>query len=125
MLSFFLQEAPGDLNPYYAVTPLEQDAERWRNWTGETLGREAARVAKQIHTEANPSPAIDYREETMNVHLRWNEEKFRAALLKFVGPKAMDEYGRLIKPEFSIPLTTVLINRQIALMTFPGEPFVT
>lgn len=124
VLSFFLQEAPGDLNPYYAVTPLEQDAERWRNWTGETLGREAARVAKQIHTEANSSPAIDYREETMSVHLRWNEEKFRAALLKFVGPKAMDEYGRLIKPEFSIPLTTVLINRQIALMTFPGEPFV-
>ena len=124
VLSFFLQEAPGDLNPYNAVTPLEQDANRWRDWTGETLGREAARVAKQIHTEVNDHPSIDFREETMNVRLRWNQEKFRAALLKFMGPKAADEYGTEIKPEFPIALTTVLINRQIAWMTVPGEPFV-
>ena len=24
-ISFFLQGAPGDINPYYAVTPIEQD----------------------------------------------------------------------------------------------------
>jgi neutral ceramidase len=124
VLSFFLQGAPGDLNPYYAVTPLEQDAIKWRDWTGETLGREAARVAKQIHTDADPHPRIDFREDTMNVRLRWNEEKFRAALVKFMGPKALDEYGNQIKPEFPISVTGVLINRQIAFMTVPGEPFV-
>ena len=80
----------------------EQDAIKWRDWTGETLGREAARVAKQIHTDADPHPRIDFREETMNVRLRWNEEKFRAALVKFMGPKALDEYGNKIKPEFPI-----------------------
>src|ERR1022692_3997504 len=45
--SFFLQGAPGDINPYYAVTPLEQDAIGRRDWTGERLGQEAARVAKE------------------------------------------------------------------------------
>jgi neutral ceramidase len=123
-LSFFLQEAPGDLNPYYAVTPLEQDAARWRDWTGERLGHEAARVAKEIATKANPASTLDFREEMMTVRLRWNEDKFRAALIKFLGPKGMEVYGAKVTPEFSIPLTTVLINRDIAFMTFPGEPFV-
>jgi hypothetical protein len=30
VLRFFLQGAPGDLNPYYAVTPIGQDAARWQ-----------------------------------------------------------------------------------------------
>ena len=123
-LSFFLQAAPGDLNPYYAVTPLKEDAKRWRDWTGEKLGEEAARVAKQIRTQANADASIAFREEMMPVRLRWNEEKFRAALVKFLGPKGMEVYGAKVKPEFDIPLSTVVINREIAWMTFPGEPFV-
>jgi len=124
VLSFFLQEAPGDINPYYAVTPNEQDAARWRDWTGERLGHEAARVAKTIETKANPASRIDFREENMTLRLRWNEEQFRAALVKFLGPDGVKIYGAEIKPEFSVPLTTVLINREIAMMTYPGEPFV-
>jgi neutral ceramidase len=123
-LSFFLQGAPGDLNPYYAVTPLKEDAARWRKWTGETLGHEAVRVAKAIQTRANPDSTLAFREETLPIRLRWNEEKFRAALLKFLGPQVLEEYGAQIRTEFLISLTTVLINREIALMTFPGEPFV-
>src|ERR1017187_4821699 len=53
--SFFLQGAPGDINPYYAVTPIEQDAVGRRDWTGERLGQEAARVAKEIHSRAEES----------------------------------------------------------------------
>ena len=123
-LSFFLQGAPGDINPYFAVTPIEEDAVKERDWTGERLGREAARVASGIHTESAAQPSIEFKEESLAVHLRWDAEKFRAALLKFLGPKVMDEYGAVIKPEFSISVATVLINKQIALMTMPGEPFV-
>jgi neutral ceramidase len=36
----------------------------------------------------------------------------------------MDSYGAEVKAEFPIDAATVLINRQIALMTVPGEPFV-
>jgi neutral ceramidase len=123
-LSFFLQGAPGDINPYYAVTPIEQDAVKLRDWTGERLGREAARVAGEIHTERIADPSIEFAEESLTVRLRWNEDKFRAALLKFLGPEGMEIYGATIKPEFQLPVSTVLINKTIAMMTMPGEPFV-
>ena len=124
VLSFFLQGAPGDINPYYAVTPLEEDPVKWRDWTGERLGREAARVAAEIHTKSEPDPALQFSEESIPVKLRWDPEKFHAALLKFLGPHALDTEELHIRPEFPISAVTVLINRQIALMTVPGEPFV-
>jgi len=122
--SFFLQGAPGDINPYYAVTPLEQDAVGRRDWTGQRLGEEAARVAKQIQTRVPDAPALEFAETTLTVKLRWDLEKFRAALLKFLGPDGMEVYGAHITPEIRLPVTTVLIDRDIALMTMPGEPFV-
>jgi len=122
--SFFLQGAPGDINPYFAVTPIEEDAVKERDWTGERLGHEAARVASEIHTQSVAQPSIEFTEESLPVHLRWDVEKFRAALLKFLGPQGMDIYGALIKAEFQVSATTMLINKEIALMTVPGEPFV-
>jgi hypothetical protein len=122
--SFFLQGAPGDINPYHAVTPLEQDAIGKRDWTGEHLGQEAARVAKEIHTRPADASSIDFRESTLTVHLRWDIDKFRAALLKFLGPDGMEIYGARIVPEIQLPVTTVLIDKEIALATMPGEPFV-
>ncbi len=123
-LSFFLQGAPGDINPYYAVTPIEEDPVKGRDWSGERLGREAARVAADIHTQNAPAPSIEFAEESIPVKLRWDADKFRAALLKFLGPQGMDTYGAEVKPEFRIDAATVLINKQIAIMTVPGEPFV-
>ena len=122
--SFFLQGAPGDINPYYAVTPIEQDAVGRRDWTGERLGQEAARVAKEIHTRAPDAPTIEFRESTLTVHLRWDIGKFRAALEKFLGPDGLEVYGARIVPEIALPVTTVLIDKQIAVATMPGEPFV-
>jgi neutral ceramidase len=115
-LSFFLQGAPGDINPYFAVTPLEEDAVKERDWTGERLGREAARVAAAIHTASTPQPSIDFTEESLPARVRWDQAKLRAAL-----PKAG---SALINPELQLPVTTVLIDKQIALATVPGEPFV-
>ncbi len=123
-LSFFLQGAPGDINPYYAVTPLEEDPVKWRDWTGERLGREAARVAAEIRTDSVPDPKIEFAEESIPVKLRWDPEKFHAALLKFLGPHATDTEELHVRTEFPISTATVLINKQIALMTVPGEPFV-
>jgi neutral ceramidase len=123
-LSFFLQGAPGDINPYHAVTRVEEDAVKMRDWTGQRLGAEAARVAKEIHTDNVPTASIDFREETLNFRLRWNQDKFQAGLLKFLGPKTLDLMGSPIHPVIQSRVTAVLINRQIAISTFPGEPFV-
>jgi len=124
VLSFFLQGAPGDINPYYAVTPVEENAEARMTTAGEHLGTEAARVAKEIRTTTAGEAAIDFRESTLTARLRWDRDKFRAALEKFLGPDGLEVYGAQITPQFELPVTTVLINREIALMTMPGEPFV-
>jgi len=122
-VAFFLQGAPGDINPYYAVTPLKQDPVARREWTGRTLGDEAARVAKRIHTEADPNASIDFVEETLPMHIRWDIEGFKMGLKRFLGD-AYDRYASRITPDLHLPMTTVLIDKRIALMTMPGEPFV-
>lgn len=123
-LCFFLQGAPGDINPYYAVIPLEQDAVGRRQWTGERLGEEAARVAEAIKTTGDPDASLDYAEDLLPVHLRWDPEKFRQGLIAQFGPNVMQEYGARIEELMHLPVAVLLINKRIAFMTMPGEPFV-
>jgi len=123
-LCFFLQGAPGDINPYFAVTPLGEDAVRLRDWTGEQLAQAAIRVAKGIKTEAASEASLMFSEDFLPARLRWNAEKIRQELIKSRGQQAADDYAACLKPEFQLPVATVLINKQIALMGMPGEPFV-
>jgi len=125
-LCFFLQGAPGDINPYYAVIPLKEDAVGRRDWTGEKLGKEAARVAKEIRTEAVPEPSLDFAEDMLTFHFRWSVEKYRKAVLgsSEIDPRGFEAYYPSTKSEQQLPVATVLLNRRIALMGVPGEPFV-
>lgn len=123
-LCFFLPGAAGDINPYFAVTPLAEDAGKLRDWTGEQLGQEAVRVAKRIKTRAITEPSLDFAEDLLTARLRWNAEKLRQDVLKSSGQQAADEYAACLKTEFQLPVATVLINKQIAFMSMPGEPFV-
>ena len=123
-LGMFLQGGDGDINPYYAVHPLAEDAVRMRDWTGERLGREAARVAKGIQTEDVAEPSLEFVEDTLDFHMRWDRVKFREAVLKSWGPQAAEAFDRRSSKPLSLPVATVLINKTIALMTMPGEPFV-
>jgi neutral ceramidase len=123
VMAFFLQGAPGDINPYYAVTPVKQDAVGRRDWSGKTLGDEAIRVARRIQTEPDPNPSIEFVEEKLPMHIRWNVEGFRLGLKRFLGD-AYDQYVGRITPNLELPVTTVLIDKRIALMAMPGEPFV-
>ncbi len=122
-MAFFLQGAPGDINPYYAVTPLQQDAVQRRDWTGKTLGEEAVRVTRHIETEPDANASIEFIEEKLPMHIRWDIEGFRVGLKRFLGD-AYDQYVSGISSNLALPVTTVLINRRIAVMTMPGEPFV-
>jgi|SRR5579859_905963 len=122
--SFFIQGGDGDINPYYAVTPIKENAIKRRDWTGEQLGQEVVRVAKGIQTVSAPSASIDFREEILHLKLRWDPEQFRAALLKTFGAKALEQWGAPIRPIIDARVTTVLIDKQIAIVALPGEPFV-
>ncbi|MGH9397434.1 MAG: neutral/alkaline non-lysosomal ceramidase N-terminal domain-containing protein [Terriglobia bacterium] len=128
-LCFFLQGGDGDINPYYATTPRNQGAVQKRDWTGEQLGQEAARVAKAIHTQASPTPSLDFADDVMTFRLRWNPEKFREGLLLTDGPKVFEDHADLLganppPDHLQLHVTTLLINKQIAFVGMPGEPFV-
>ena len=123
-LCFFLQGGDGDINPFFAVTPLEQNAVGRRDWTGNRLGVEAARVAKEIATKPEPDATLQFTEDLLDMHLRWNPDKFRAAILTSWGQEAAASFDRHRSEPLRLPVATVLINKRIAFMTMPGEPFV-
>ena len=122
--SFFVQGADGDINPYYAVMPLKENAIKLRDWTGEQLGQEIVRVAKGIQTTSDPSASIDFREDTLHFKLRWDREQFRSALLKTLGAKTLELWGSRIPASVDARVTAVLIDKEIAIIAVPGEPFV-
>lgn len=123
-LAIFLQGAPGDINPYYATIRRDQDAVKWRDWTGQTLGEAAARVANSIHTTAEPNASLQFVRDLVPFHLRWSPEKFRQALIASYGSGIFQTFAPAVKTDWQLPVSTLLINRRIAFMTMPGEPFV-
>jgi neutral ceramidase len=122
-LVFFAQGAPGDINVYDATTPITQDAVGRRDWAGETLGKAAAETAKKIQTQADADPSIDFSEDILPFKLRWDPEKFRQEILREISPDAFKLYAPPIQQTMQLPVITALINRKIAIMTMPGEPF--
>jgi neutral ceramidase len=131
-IAFFLQGAPGDINPFYAVVSLQEDPIRWRDWAGKRLGQEAARVAKTIRTEAEANPSLNFVEDSLTFQFRWNEEKFHRAFLasgEIKNEADAKNYLAAYAPpstqkEQHLRVGTLLINKRIAFMSVPGEAFV-
>jgi len=123
-LAFFMQGAAGDINVYDAGTPVTEDVIGRRDWAGETLGEAAADVAMKIRTAADADASIDFAEDPLPIHLRWDMGKFREEMLHEVSPEAFRVYAPPIQKTMYLPVTTVLIDRKIAMMGLPGEPFV-
>ena len=121
---FFLQGGCGDINPYDATAPIQEDAVSKRDWAGRHLGEEAARVAKTIAPEAESNPELQFAEETMTFRLRWTPERFRLGLIAAFGEKFVEKFAPRVREPVSALAATLLINRRLAMMTVPGEPFV-
>lgn len=126
---FFLQGAAGDINPYFATTPLSQGAIEKLNSTGEQLGQEAATVAESIHTEVSSTPSLDFADDVMSFRVRWNPTQFRQGLLSRYGPRIFEDHADLFTAtpppdHLQLHVTTLLIGKQIAFIGMPGEPFV-
>jgi hypothetical protein len=122
-MAFFLQGAPGDINPYYDKTPLIEDAVGRMKETGHRLGMEAVRVARGIATQAPANPSIQTKTVVLTVANRWDKEKLKTAVTEqfhMEAPRA----ARLMADNMHLPVTTVLLNRELALVGMPGEPFV-
>jgi len=118
-LSFFLQGGDGDINPLYAVTPLAEGAVELSQRTGTELGQVAVRVALQIHTVADSAPSLQFAEDDLTFGPRWDAKQWLAA-----DPQNSATIAAKTKATYELPVTTVLINKQIAILGMPGEPFV-
>lgn len=123
-VTFFIQGAPGDINPQMDKTPLPEGADEIKISVGETLGREVARVARAILTETPANPEIAFISENLTFRNRWDVEKLRSQLTTAFGPRLAARYRRYITETIVTPVTTLVINRQIAIVGLPGEPFV-
>ena len=123
------QGAAGDINPYFDGTPLAKGGLEKREWTGHELGAEAARVAQAIKTEEASTPSIDFADDVMGFPWRWEPKKFRDDLVRVHGPLLLQDHADILAAPtppkaLELHVTTLLINRQIAIMGMPGEPFV-
>ena len=123
-ICFFLQGAPGDINPMLDKTPLAENADVEMRQLGEQLGREVARVSRSIQTETPAHPELAYLSEEMQFKNRWSQESLRNAITTAYGPNPAKRYFRYLNDPIATPVTTLVINRQIALIGLPGEPFV-
>lgn len=122
-LAFFVQGAPGDINVYDATTTVANDAVGRRDWAGETLGKAAADAAKEIQTQPDPDSSLDFAEASLPFNLRWDPAKFRQEVVRQISPKAFELFAPPIQEMMHLPVATVLIDRKIAIMGMPGEPF--
>jgi hypothetical protein len=127
-MAFFLQGAPGDINPYFDKTPVIEDAAGVMKQTGQKLGMEAVRVARSIQAQAPQDPKIQSKTVVLTVANRWNTAKLQEEL-KARYPSSSGIARRLLVAEMQMPVTTLLLNlgapeRDMAFVGFPGEPFV-
>lgn len=123
-ICFFLQGAPGDINPMLDKTPLPENADNEMRKLGEKIGREVVRVSRNIQPVVPANPELSYVSEEMQFRNRWSQESLRAAILAAYGPNPAKRFFRYLNDPIAAPVTTLVINRQIALVGLPGEPFV-
>ena len=123
VMAFFLQGAPGDINPYYDKTPLLEDALSVMKETGRKLGAEAVRVARTIDTRMPAGPRIQTKTVTLAIENRWDVPKLRSVLQEQYHLEA-SRSARLLAEHMQLPVTTLLLNQDIAFVGMPGEPFV-
>jgi neutral ceramidase len=127
-MAFFLQGAPGDINPFYDKTPLIEDAVNVMKETGRKLGLEAIRVANSIQTKGAENARIQTKTVVLTIANRWNREKLEAEV-KAHYPETSGIARRLVVQEMRMPVTTFVLDlgsadRDLAFVGFPGEPFV-
>jgi len=122
-VAFFLQGACGDINTHNVAVGAWTDE---MTKTGVALGRVVERVSREIRTSAADKASVQIAEDEMSFPARWDLGK-----LKRLG--ATPTYhqwlttGRPIGYPSEVvqaPVTTLLINRTLALVTMPGEPYV-
>lgn len=129
VMFMFLQGAAGDIDPFLTNRQTLKEGLEHCKEIGEVLGTEIVKVSKNIKPSENFVPSLQVEEKTISVPSRFPPEK----LIAMYKEQYKRQFGEEIDPSkinintgptYGIPITTALINGEIALMTMPAEPFV-
>ena len=119
---FFLQGACGDINTHeVAVGGRIVEMRR----TGIALGRVVEQVSRQIRAEAGQD-SLQIMEDEMSFPARWDLEKLRSIGAVPTYHQWLSTGRPLGFPPKTVaaPIVTLLVNRSLAIVTMPGEPYV-
>jgi hypothetical protein len=103
---------------------LQEDAVKLMRETGQQLGEEVVRVAREIELETPSAPSLKYRLDTMEFKMRWDAERILPQLKQRMQPSVYERYKSYLLSPLECPVMTLLINDKIGLSGMPGEPFV-
>jgi hypothetical protein len=120
----FLQGAAGDINPYFDKMELKEDAVKLMQATGHQLGGEALRVTRSVMPKTPAHPEIQWALDTRHFQYRYDPVKLLERAKASASPETIERYRKYLKAPLDLSVTTLLLNREIALMGMPGEPFV-
>lgn len=123
----FLQGACGNINPYMDKTPLNQGGVEAMRAMGKELGALLANTARQTQTAATDRPSLHFQERIVPLRTRWDLEDPEVAkvLGAAYGPRFNSYISKIIKDNtVPCPLTTLVIDGDLALVGMPGEIFV-
>ena len=121
----FLQGACGNINPYLAKTPVTAGAIDTMRATGSTCAAAVIAALPGILPTTPATPAIDFLIRQVPVGVRWNlhDQTNRDVLHATHGP-LFQYYFNHVHAELSVPLTVLLLNREMAFVGAPGEIFI-
>jgi neutral ceramidase len=120
---FFLQGGCGDINPYYDKTPLLEEAVRHMRETGRQLGDEVNRVLRTIATHDAATPEIGLHVRKIQFDWRWDRAQSEKLFAAQPAGRPLARYPLWGDPP-KLPVTTLVINRELAFVGMPAEPFV-
>jgi hypothetical protein len=120
---FFLQGGCGDINPYYDKTPLIEEGVRHMRETGRQLGDEVNRVLRTITTRDAATPEIGLHVRKIQFDWRWDRAQSEKLFAAQPAGRPLARYPLWGDPP-KLPVTTMVINRELAFVGMPAEPFV-
>lgn len=124
----FLQGGCGDINPYLDKTPIDEGAVDAMRDAGRECAAAVLSVLDGIPTGAPSEASLAFREDVVEVGTRWDldDSAARDAFIRaHVGVRDLVErYAGCMHADLAVPVNTLLINENLALIGMPGEFFV-
>jgi hypothetical protein len=120
--AFFLQGGAGNINPYHDKTSRIQDGVELMRATGRKLGEEVVRVSRTITTRAAENAEIKLSVTEMEFEPRYDAAVMEGALRKRYPDRPLSQ--RPAQGRAKLPVTAIVLNRELAFVGMPGEPFV-